>query len=209
MATNLPAGKKLMGKYGPGTDGNRPKVGKACIVTNNRSKTMFIPDNSTAERTSVYNSSFSDRGSGASYLINYGNYARLYSNTSTMGNGPCWNGNNGDLNYKTPAACPSGYTSEINPNINDGYARHSFSGNTKSPTSNPNAWKNHDIGANAIHHQNPSWVFYNDRDYGCGTNYSIGRISIRYCYKQISTTNDYNNGYSPGPVRSTAWQKTY
>lgn len=165
---NLGSGSSLLGRYGDGGDGNRPERLRWVILFNNSGSTMFIPENTAAERDAVYNNFPNKYKPDPAYGVT-GN-RRLYNNTAAIGNGPCWNNNSFSANYNTPAGCPSGYTNE---------------GVVNQDNVNPNSQN----GVTGIFHNSGVWMFYFEKDYGCSSG-SFAKVSVRRCYKTASA-----NGY--------------
>lgn len=160
MAT-LSSGQTKLGRYGDGGDGNRPERSRWVILRNNTGSTMFIPENTSAERESVYAKWPSRYSADPAYGVT-GN-KRFYSNTAVMGNGPCWNNHSNSANYKTPSGCPSGYTDEGVVNQN---------------STRPNL----ENGVTGVLHGDIPWMFYFEKDYGCSGN-TYAKISVRRCYR--------------------------
>lgn len=165
---NLANGGEILGRYGDGGDGNRPERLRWVILYNNSGSTMFIPENTSAERDSVYNNFPNKHKPDPAYGVT-GN-KRLYNNTAIMGNGPCWNNHSNNANYKTPSACPSGYTDEGVVNQNS-------------------TQPNNENGVTGVLHGDIPWMFYFEKDYGCSGN-TLAKISVRRCYKTAAA-----NGY--------------
>lgn len=160
---NLVNGDSILGRYGTGNDSRSPEDGRWLILYNNTGKTMFIPENSAAEREAVYNHfPYAHRpDSGRGYGIT--STKKLYNNTSGHGTGPCWSPHSNSAQYTTPGGCPSGYTDEGVANGN----------NLNAILSN---------GQTGVNHGNVQWMFYLDQRYGCPTGF-FAKYSIRYCTK--------------------------
>lgn len=165
---DLANGGEILGRYGDGGDAQRPERLRWVIIYNNSGSTMFIPENTSAERDSVYNNFPNKHKPDPAYGVT-GN-KRLYNNTAIMGNGPCWNNHSNNANYKTPAACPSGYTDEGVVNQN---------------STQPNL----ENGVTGVLHGDIPWMFYFEKEYGCSGN-TYAKISVRRCYKTAAA-----NGY--------------
>lgn len=131
-------GSSAVYDFGPGGYARIPLRNRFIKIFNNTGYDMFIPDNSTAEKLSVYNN-FSVPG--ATKL--FGQYAvgnNLFNNRSAIGTGPCWNGTPGG-SYQTPAACPSGFTqTELVNNAMTNANLFRFWANNEHNTSNRNGW---------------------------------------------------------------------
>jgi hypothetical protein len=158
---NLASGSSILGRYGGGGDANRPERLRWLILYNNSGSTMFIPENTAAERVSVYNNFPNKESLDPAYGVTANR--KLYNNTATLGNGPCWNNNSNSANYLTPAACPAGWTDEGVVNQN---------------SVNPN----NQNGVTGVLHNNVGWMFYFERDYGCNST-SFAKVSVRRCSK--------------------------
>ncbi len=183
MSRTLPAGQRYLSRYGPGNDGNRPERYRWCIVYNTSSSNMFLGENSAAERYSIWNE-FQDSGGrvygdGRQYNTGTSTYGytstrRLYNNTAQIGNGPCWNWNSNSANYRTPANCPGGFTRE---------------GRTNNNNVNPNNYN----ATTGVFHYNGAWMFFMEKDYGCGGN-AYMKVSVNRCYYNGVTAT--SNGYT-------------
>lgn len=160
--------QSILGRYGPGGDSARPERLRWVRLYNNSGSSMFIPERTQNERTSVYyNFPQKDRPDPA---YGYTPYRRLYNNTAVMGNGPCWNWNSNSANYRSPPGCPGGYAQE---------------GVTNTNNVNPNnQW-----GRAGVHHFDGAWMFFFEKAYGCNSN-SFAKVSVRRCYRSASV-----NGY--------------
>lgn len=156
-----------MGNYGPGGPAARPQLNRWVVFQGIANAAMFIPQNSAAERLSVYNSNaFQTRRTGQ-YTLDVGsgnNRYQLYQNNAAIGNGPCWIGLTGgnNSNYNTPPGCGAGLT--------DG-------GVDNEKPINPNDYANQAT----IQHNAAGWTFYQNKGYGCATGNSTG-ISNRWCF---------------------------
>jgi len=158
----------MLVRYGPGGDGNRPERLRWMIIYNSSGSTMFIPENSAAERSAMWSYFPYRYNPDPAYGVT--STKKLYNNVAQIGNGPCWNNSSNSANYKTPGGCPSGYTDEGVANFN-------------------NLRPNYENGRTGVNHGDGAWMFYFDKDYGCsGTTYM--KASIRYCTKTAAA-----NGY--------------
>lgn len=131
--------------FGPGGYARIPFRTRFIKIFNNTGSDMFIPDNSTAEKQSVYNS-FSVPNA-PKYFGQYAVGNTLYDNRSAIGTGPCWYGTPAG-SYQTPAGCPSGFSQES-------LLNNSFT--------NANLYKNYAT----IEHNNVGWMAFQEWDYGC------------------------------------------
>jgi|SaaInlV_125m_DNA_1040241.scaffolds.fasta_scaffold11760_4 hypothetical protein len=183
MSRVLPSGQRYLSRYGPGNDGNRPERYRWCIVYNTDSSNMFLGEQTAAERYSIWNE-FQDSGGrvygdGRQYNLGTSTYGytstrRLYNNTAQIGNGPCWNWNSNSANYRTPANCPGGF---------------SYEGRTNNNNVNPN----NQNGRVGVFHYDGAWMFFMEKDYGCGGN-AYMKVSVNRCYYNGVTAT--SNGYT-------------
>lgn len=157
-------GNGLYGQdYGPGGDVNRPIINRFISIYNATGADMFIPDNSAAERVSVYNYV----GNVPGVTAKKGRYwasPYLYQSTAIMGipgGSPCWSPRTPGAIYRTPAGCPSGF--------ND-------IGVTNQQNVNPNTYR-YD---GTVRHGTLAWEFYQVLAYGCPTPF-VANISVRRC----------------------------
>lgn len=182
MSRRVRSGTIVLGRYGPGNDGNRPERGRWMQVWNQRNYDAFFGERTANERYSIYNQS---GNIGALYaqgapqglyanIFNQGVYGvtsnrRIYQNRSQIGNGPCWNWNSNAANYRTPPGCRSGTT---------------YEGRTNQNNVNPN----NQSGRTGVHHGDGQWMFYFEKDYGCNSN-SFMKLSVNRCYLSYPRAN--------------------
>lgn len=161
----------LLGRYGPGNDGNRRERGRWIVLQNNSAYDMFLGERTQGERTSIYDNfpqpKFREgNGNNLGYnpgpVYGYTPYRRLYNNRAQIGNGPCWNGNSNRANYRSPPGCEGGMSQEGITNTN-----------------NVNPLQQN--ARNGVHHFDGSWMFYFEKDYGCSGS-SRAKVSVRRCY---------------------------
>ena len=162
--------------YGPGDSPRRPHFNRYIKITNSTGLAMFLPDNSAAEKASVFNNilgvpGVSGRGPGNQYFS--GNF--VYQNQSRIGNGPCWCPNFPG-SYIDPGGCPSGFTQEGtlfnvagNPNTQDGVA------NINHPTPITDGYGNPTGSYN-----NALWAAFQALNYGCSPG-CVGGFRTRLC----------------------------
>lgn len=154
---NIANGATILGRYGPGGNSGRPELNRWVYLYNSSGATMFIPENSAAEREAVYNN-FPYRYTGG-----YGvtGTSRFYVNKVTNATGPCWSPYFAG-SYITPAGCDSGYTD----------------GGVVNGTGNAIDYN----GTPGILHGTIPWMFYFVAAYGCPSGFVAG-YSVRYCYR--------------------------
>jgi hypothetical protein len=166
---NISNGTSLLNRYGPGDSNSYPERGRWMIVVNNSGLTMFLPENSQAERTAIYNN-FPNRIVGG----HYGIASRLYNNTARVGNGACWTGPGNTGNYNDPPGCPGGWTDAG-----------TVEGSVTDPgNQNPNSL----VGRAGNPHANPFWMAWYALGYGCPGNAPYAKWRARYCQIAASGT---------------------
>lgn len=185
------AGVWSFANYGDGgVDFNRPVLGRWCLfrISAPGALDSFIPQNSAAERDSVYNTA-AGPNSWLSWIGQYGaivgtppaggDLYRLYNNVGNIGNGPCWVGNGAfnSGNYITPPACPGSFPASEG--VFNGI------GNPLDYTQDATI-KNSNDTASVL------WCFWQTYDYGCGAG-NTGKFSVRKCYR--SGYNSSNTGF--------------
>lgn len=157
----LANGATLAGRYGDGGDSSRPDAGKWVWLYNSSGYTMFIPENTAAERDSVYNNFPYRDVNYSDFLYTIAGQNRYVRLNTAIGTGPCWSPYFGGT-YGTTASCPAGYT-DLTGQANAEGNPLDYSGAAGIPT-------------------NTVWDFYWDNDYGCPSGYVAG-VSSRRCYK--------------------------
>lgn len=165
MAT-LANGASRIARYGPGGQSDRPEYNRWVYLTNPSGLTMFLPENSEAERNAIYNN-FPYK---TQYVRGYGTTGtggvRLWQNSNAIGTGPCWSTFFGGT-YATPAACASGFTQE---------------GSVVNAYTNPLSYT-----GLTTQHTNVGWQFYLQYRYGCPDTFRMG-ASTRYCYRTADSS---------------------
>src|SRR5210317_1340983 len=86
---SLANGSSMLVRYGPGGDGNRPERLRWMIIYNSSGSTMFIPENSAAERSAMWSYFPYRYNPDPAYGVT--STKKLYNNVAQIGNGPCWN----------------------------------------------------------------------------------------------------------------------
>lgn len=162
---NLVNGDTILGRYGSGNDSRSPELGRWLILYNNTGKTMFIPENSAAERESVYeNFPYAYRADSGGRGYGVTSTKKLYNNVCTNGlqNGSgCSHPHTNQQVFVTPGACPSGYTDEGILYVH-----------------NANALNQN--GQTGVKHGNVEWMFYIDQLYGCPSPF-LAKYAARQC----------------------------
>ena len=145
--------------WGPAGDGTRPHANRYMKVVNASGKDLFLPENTAAEKNSVFNYL-----SASGVTVKRGQYfvgSTLYNNKAEIGTGPCWIGNSNSAAYNAPPACDAGWTTGSLVSANN---------------VNPNTYN----GNASILHGTAAWMFYQVYGWGCGSG-AIAKVQVRYC----------------------------
>jgi hypothetical protein len=159
---SLANGSKISVNYGAGDSGSRPLHGKAIRIGNSTGNTLFLPDNSAAEKASMYNNfpKTGITGDKGEYLYNDGSTDYVVSLTVSLGGeGYCYSPSAPGAG--APPSCPAGWT--------DAGAIYG--------QGNPNTYS----GDGTIRFGDVGWNFYQSQAYGCSGGYVFG-MGVRRCY---------------------------